>query len=91
MRKNHHNILLAAAIALTLVAWMASASEARLIRSLPTSTTRVLKPGARTYSGEPDGGGNTRSQNGSGGFVPSLTGFGFILPVWVTRIVGAGW
>jgi hypothetical protein len=91
MRKKHHT-LLAAVIVIAIAVCIGSASEARVFRSQPTSTLRVLKPGARITSGEPDAGGG-RSQNGGtgGGFVPSPSGFGFVVPVWVTRFVGAGW
>ena len=93
MRKNHHSVFLAAAIVIALAACIGSTSEARALRPSSASTIRVLKPGAGINSGEPDDGGGRTHNNGGvgGGFIPSPTGFGFLVPVWITRIIGGGW
>ena len=92
MRKKHHTLSVAA-IVIALAVCIGSVSEAGMFRtSYPKTAIRVLKPGARISSGEPDtGGGRSQNSGGGVGFVPSPNGFGFIVPVWVTRFVGAGW
>ena len=56
MRKKHHTLSVAA-IVIAIAVCIGSVSEAREFRTYPKTTIRVLKPGARISSGEPDSGG----------------------------------